>query len=90
MLVEHEVDSLGVFEDCQLESIVEAEGVFGLPCSDGSDGDARGVRGAGVGASLGVQAEVDGLLFPSLALVVCEVVEADAEVAFELGGLLGG
>ena len=90
MLEDDEVEPFGVFEDCQLEAIVEAEGVFGLPCSDGSDGDARAVRGVGVGARLGVQAEVDGLPFPSLALVECEVVEADAEVAFELGGLLGG
>ena len=90
VLEEYEVDLLGVFEDGQLEAIVEAEGVLGLPFSDSADGDAGSARGASEGPGLGVESEVDGLSFPRLALLGCEVVEAEAEILFELGGLLGG
>ena len=90
MLEEDVVELFGVFEDGQFEAVVEAEGVLGLPSSDGAHGDACSAGGASGIVDLGVESEVYGLLFPGLALLGCEVVEADAEVVFELGGLLRG
>ena len=37
LLEEDDLDFLGVFEDGYFETVVEAEGVFGLPCSGGTD-----------------------------------------------------
>jgi len=34
--------------------------------------------------------EIEGLAFPGVGVLGCEIVEADAEVLFELGGLVGG
>ena len=84
------VDLLVVLEDGELEAVVEAEGVLGVPISDGADGDAGSARGVGGGPALGVESEVDGLFLPRLALLVREVAEAEAEVVFELGCFFGG
>ena len=88
---EEDLDFFGVFEDGYLEALVEAEGVFGLPCSGVAKGDARCARGVCECAGVGVLAEVEGLANPCVGVFGCEVAEADAEVLFELGGfLLGG
>ena len=90
LLEEDDFDFLGVFEDGYFETVVESEGVVGLPCSGGAEGDSGSARGVCEGAGASVLIEVEGLAIPGVGVLGCEVVEADAEVEFELGGFVGG
>ena len=89
-LEEHDFEHVGVTEDGYFESPVEAEGVVGLPLPGGSDGYVGLIGGEADGAGAGKPFEIDGLPNPRVAVFGSEVIEADAEVAFELGGFVFG
>ena len=89
-LEEHDFKQVGVPEDGYFESIVESEGIFDLPMPGGADGYARIIGGDADGAGRGELVEIDGLQDPCIAIFGGEVVEPDAEIAFEFVGLLLG
>ena len=89
-LQEQDFEHVGVPEDGNFESCLEAEGVVGLPmqgCGDGYTGFI-GSEAYDVGPS--VLIEIYRLPYPGVAIFGSEVYEPDAEVAFEFGGLVFG
>ena len=89
-LEEHDFEHVGVMEDGYFESLVEAEGVVGLPVPGGPDGYVRIIGREGDETGTGELFEIDRLPYPSLAVIGGEVVEPDSEIAFELGGVALG
>ena len=83
-----DLEAVGEAEVGDFESALEAEGVEVFPVLSDGNGYARRVGGLGDGAVIGIGIEVGVLLNPYLTVVVCEQVEADVEVAFELVGLV--
>ena len=83
-----DLEAVGEAEVGDFESALEAEGVVVVPVLCDGNGHARDVGGVGDGAVVRIGIEVGVLLNPYLAVVVCEHVEADVEVAFELVGLV--
>ena len=77
-------------EDGYFESLVEAEGVVGLPVPGSPDGYVRIIGREGDETGAGELFEIDRLPYPSLAVIGGEVVEPDSEIAFELGGVALG
>ena len=77
-------------EDGYFESLVEAEGIVGLPVPGGPDGYVRIIGREGDETGTGELFEIDRLPYPSLAVIGGEVVEPDSEIAFELGGVALG
>ena len=89
-LEEHDFEDVGVAEDGYFESLVESEGVVGLPLPSGRDGYASLIGGEADDTGLGECFEIYGLKNPSFAVFGGEVAEPDTEVAFEFGGLVFG
>ena len=83
-----DLEAVGEAEVGDFESAVEAEGVVVFPVLGDGNGYACQVGGLGDGAVVRIGIEVGVLLNPYLTVVVCEHVEADVEVAFELVGLV--
>ena len=83
-----DLEAVGEAEVGDFEPALEAEGVEVFPVLGDGNGYARHVCGLGDGAVVRIGIEVGVLLDPYLTVVVCEPVEADVEVAFELVGLV--